>query len=58
LIVDSYDTLDDCPAWSRPYVQKALDNKYIFGDEQGRLRLNDDRIWSLVVSMRINGIME
>ena len=57
-IVEYYDTVDDCPAWSRPYVQKALDNKYIFGDEQGRLRLNDDRIWSLVVSLRINGIME
>ena len=57
-IVEYYDTVDDCPAWSRPYVQKALENKYIFGDEQGRLRLNDDRIWSLVVSLRINRIME
>ncbi len=53
-----YDTVDACPEWARPYVQKALDKGYIKGDDQGRLGLTDDRIWSLVVSMRINGIME
>ena len=53
-----YDSVNDCPQWSKPYVAKAIENKYIQGDEQGRLRLTDDRIWSLVVSMRINGIME
>ncbi len=53
-----YDTLEACPNWSKPYVKKALDNKYVFGDEQGRLRLTDDRIWALVVALRINGIME
>ena len=53
-----YDTTEACPSWARPYVQKAVDKKFIKGDEKGRLRLTDDRIWSLVVSMRINGIME
>ena len=53
-----YDTIDACPEWSKPYVQKAIENKYVKGDEHGRLRLTDDRIWALVVSMRINGIME
>ena len=53
-----YDTIDACPSWARPYVQKAIDKGYIKGDEQGRLGLTDDRIWSLVVSMRINGIMK
>lgn len=53
-----YDTLEACPQWTRPYVQKALENKYVVGDDKGRLRLTDDRIWSLIVSMRINGIME
>ena len=43
---------------SKPYVKKAIDENYIKGDGQGRLRLNDDRIWALVVSLRINGIME
>ncbi len=52
-----YDTVDECPEWSQPYVQKAVDNKYIIGDEQGRLQLTDDRIWALVVMLRINGIM-
>lgn len=51
--VTYYDTLDQCPDWAKPYVKKAIDNKYIIGDEQGRLRLTDDRIWCLVVMMRI-----
>ncbi len=53
-----YDWTLACPEWSRPYVQKALDMGYIKGDEQGRLRLTDDKIWTLVVCMRINGIMD
>lgn len=53
-----YDWTEACPDWSIPYVQKALDMGFIKGDEQGRLRLTDDRIWCLVVSMRINGVME
>lgn len=53
-----YDWTEACPEWSIPYVQKALDMGFIKGDEMGRLRLTDDRIWCLVVSMRINGIME
>ena len=48
-----YDTLDQCPQWAKPYVKKAIDNKYIIGDEKGRLRLTDDRIWCLVVMMRM-----
>lgn len=56
--VNYYDIVNVCPEWSRAYVQKAVDMGYIKGDEQGRLRLTDDRIWSLVVSMRINGIIK
>ena len=57
-IMDYYDTVETCPQWARVYVQKAVDKKFIKGDERGRLRLTDDRIWALVVSMRINGIVE
>jgi hypothetical protein len=53
-----YDTVEACPSWARLYVQKAIENGYIKGDDQSRLRLTDDRIWSLVVSMRINGVMK
>ena len=53
-----YDTIDVCPDWAKWYVKKAIEKKFIKGDEQGRLRLTDDRIWTLVVCMRINGIME
>lgn len=51
-----YDTLEQCPQWAKPYVKEAIDNKYIKGDEQGRLRLTDDRIWCLVVMMRMTNI--
>ncbi len=52
-----YDCTEACPEWSRPYVNKALEMGYIKGDSLGRLRLTDDRIWCLVVMMRVNGIM-
>ena len=56
--VEFYDTVESCPVWSQPYVKKAIELGFIKGDGMGSLRLNEDRIWSLVVSLRINGIME
>ena len=53
-----YDTLDACPSWARPYVQKALELGILKGDDGGKLRLTDDRIWTLVVNLRMDGIME
>ncbi len=53
-----YDTLDACPEWARPYVQKALELGILKGDDGGKLRLTDDRIWTLVVNLRMDGIME
>ncbi len=53
-----YNTVNDCPAWARPYVQKAVDNGYIKGDGTGSLNLNDMKIWCLVVMLRMCGIME
>lgn len=51
-----YDWTTACPEWSIPYVQIALDKGIIKGDEQGRLRLTDDKIWSLVVMLRATGL--
>lgn len=53
-----YDWTTACPKWSLPYVQKALDIGLIKGDEQGRLRLTDDKIWTLVVILRATNIMK
>ncbi len=53
-----YDWTEACPKWSVPYVQKALDLGIIKGDEQGRLRLTEDKIWTLVVILRATGIMK
>ena len=55
--MEYYDWTLACPQWSIPYVQKALDMGLIKGDEQGRLRLTDDKIWVLVVIMRATKIM-
>lgn len=53
-----YDWTTACPEWAQPYVHTALVKGIIKGDEQGRLRLTDDKISNLVVTMRATGIME
>ena len=53
-----YNTVNDCPAWARPYVQKAVDKGYIKGTDTGSLNLDDMKIWCLVVMLRMCGIME
>ena len=53
-----YDWTEACPEWSRPYVHKALELGYIKGDEQGRLRLTDVKIYALVLDLRDEGIMD
>lgn len=57
-MVTYYDWTTACPEWSIPYVQKALDLGIIKGDEQGRLRLTDDKIWCLVITLRATGHMK
>ena len=53
-----YNWTEACPEWSIPYVQKALDLGLIKGDENGFLNLTDDKIFSLVVILRKDGIMK
>lgn len=53
-----YDWTKACPEWAQPYVHTALAKGIIKGDEQGRLRLTDDKISNLVVTMRATGIMK
>ena len=53
-----YNWTEACPEWSVPYVQKALDSGWIHGDENGFLNLTDDKIFTLVVSLRKDGIMK
>ena len=54
----SYNTVNECPTWARPYVQKAVDKGYIKGTDTGSLNLDDMKIWCLVVMLRMCGIME
>ena len=53
-----YNTVNECPSWARPYVQKAVDKGYIKGTDTGSLNLDDMKIWCLVVMLRMCGIME
>ena len=53
-----YNTVNECPTWARPYVQKAVDKGYIKGTDTGSLNLDDMKIWCLVVMLRMCGIME
>ena len=53
-----YNTVNECPAWARPYVQRAVDKGYIKGTDAGNLNLDDMKIWCLVVMLRMCGIME
>ena len=52
-----YNKIEECPEWSRPYIQTAINLGYLKGDGNG-LGLNDDRIWCLVVMLRVNGVMK
>ena len=53
-----YDKVEDCPDWAKPYVSKAVELGYIKGDENGKLRLTDVKIYALVLDLRDEGIME
>lgn len=53
-----YNTIEDCPQWAQPYVKKAVEEGYVKGTGNGVLNLNDTKIWCLVTTMRMCGIME
>lgn len=54
-----YNYIDEnMPEWARPYVQKAVAEGIIKGNEHGELQLTDDKIWTLVVIMRATGVMK
>lgn len=53
-----YNTVNECPSWARPYVQKAVDMGYIKGTDTENLNLDDMKIWCLVVMLRMCGKME
>lgn len=52
-----YNKLEECPEWSRPYVYKAYELKWLKGDGVG-LNLNDSKIFTLVIMLRALNIME
>lgn len=45
----TYNTVNECPEWSRDAVEWAVDSGAIKGDEAGRLHLNDTKCWAIQV---------
>lgn len=46
-----YNTIDQCPEWSREAVKKAVELGWVKGDGEG-LNLNDEKVWTIVVLTR------
>ena len=42
-----YTSVENCPAWARETVQKAVDEGVLRGDQGGGLRLTDDNLVNL-----------
>ena len=53
--VKYYDTVNNCPEWAKTSVKKAVEKGLVHGDEKGRLRLTDDKLWTLTVVVRAMG---
>jgi len=53
-----YNTVEECPTWARPYIERAKALGWIKGNEKGELNLDDNKIWTLVVMLRAHKIME
>lgn len=53
-----YNTEKECPMWAQNYIKKAIELGWIKGDENGRLNLDDTKIWVLVVLLRSQEIMK
>lgn len=48
-----YNAPEDCPQWARPAVDWAVAQGYIKGDEEGRLGLDNTKLWAIQVTYNI-----
>lgn len=48
-----YNTPQECPQWARRAVDWAVEQGYIKGDEQGRLGLDNTKLWAIQVTYNI-----
>ena len=54
----TYNEINDCPAWSQPYVKKAVELGLVKGTGDGKLNLTDEKIWTLTVIVRTYELMK
>lgn len=48
-----YNTVEECPEWSRRAVAWAVEQGYIQGDGHGRLGLSNTKVWAIQVTYNI-----
>ena len=53
-----YNEINDCPAWSQPYVKKAVELGLVNGIGDGKLNLTDEKVWTLTVVVRTYELMK
>ena len=54
MVGETYNTVDECPEWSREAVQWAVDSGVIQGIGGGKLNLNAIKIWLLQVEYNLS----
>ena len=49
---ETYNTVEECPAWARPTVQKLVNKGYLEGNADGDLDMSYDFMRLLVINDR------
>jgi hypothetical protein len=49
---EQYNSVEECPAWARPTIEKLVQKGYLQGDEDGNLELSFDLMRNLVINDR------
>ena len=51
---EQYNSVEECPAWARPTIEKLVQKGYLQGDEDGNLELSFDLMRNLVINDRVH----
>ena len=54
--VKRYKTVEDVPAWAKPYIKKLVEKGFIAGNADGSLDLSYDMVRMLIIMGRMQGL--
>lgn len=54
--VKRYKTVEDVPAWAKPYIKTLVEKGFIAGTDDGSLDLSYDMVRMLIITGRMNGV--